>query len=253
MTEGGVRIKGKAKQIKMKCILLIAAIYITSYGQCQGEKFERAGIVRRINDSHHHHQLRGSSNTEKIGQVALCDLVVDDELHHLGREGYNPDDDDVDQTIGESVWFYGTNLPPNCTDSDDEQLCNIILSDSPSCHDEDVFQRSKTIRQMHYITDHRGCTGDTEWHQLYYRFSGMPALISRTASVHFTDQTGKRVACAIIESEEDSGKLFFDGYNNPSSEPRILKDITKKVVGASIVREGPQNWQDPLSYNLVPE
>ena len=249
MTEGGGRIKGKAKQIKMKCILLIAAIYITSYGQCYGEKFERAGIIRRINDSHH--QLRGNSNTEKIGQVELYDRVVDDELHPFGREDYkDSDNDDVDQTIGESVWFYGTkNLPPNCTDSDDEQLCNIILSDSPSCHDEDVFQKSKTIRQMHYITDHNGSTDA----QLFYDFPGMPALISRTASVHFTDQTGKRVACAIIESEEDSGKLFFEVYNNPSSVPRIMKDMTKKVVGASIVREGPQNWQDPLSYNLVPE
>ena len=266
-------------QMTMKFILfLITAIYNASLGQC-GYMWscKRVGVVKRINNNRH--QLRGNSNTE-IGRLVLCDNVVGGELMEFdirnmkdGGENFkfdklfdphNPTVEVeqeneyegfkvVDHKIGEIVEFYGTNLPPSCKDSDDEPWCNIILSDSPSCHDEDAFQKSKTIRQMHYITDYRGSTGDTEWQSynstlLKYNFLGFPGLVSQTVSAHFTDQTGKRVACAIIESEEDSEKLIED---RPSTY--MSKDIRKKVVGASLVQEGPQNWQVPLSYNIVPE
>ena len=229
----------------MKFILLIAAIYNASFGQCNDEYLvpdgpyayrKRIGIVRKIDDSH---QLRGNSNAgEEIARVELCDYVdVDREFMKFDIRNERENEYDVynyvDHKIGESVWFYGTNLPPNCNDSDDEPRCNIILSDLPSCLDEDAFQKSKTIRQMHYITNYRGSTGEVEWQSdnstlLEYDFPGMPALISRTASVHFTDQTGKRVACAIVESEEDSLKLFNNGL------PPI-QYMTKKVDGASLV------------------
>ena len=183
----------------------------------------------------------------------------------------------VDHAFGESVWFYGTKLPPNCNDSDgdDEPSCNIILSDSPSCHDEEAFQKSKTIRQMHYITDHEGNTGHPleEWFieragvnttSVQYDFLGFPGLVSQTASVHITDQNGKRVACAIMESEEDSKELLDN-----ESMAMAIHDMTEKVVGASLVLEGRDsryegddsefvmsqvhNFGDPLNFHLVPE
>ena len=273
----------------MKFIFLIAAFYNASLGQCNDEydyghdsySCKRAGIVRKIDGSHH--QLRGNSNTE-IGHVELCHRAVQNYIDMNENRGENSNFDKreneyegyifVDHAIGESVWFYGTNLPPNCYDSDDEPRCNIILSDSPSCHDEDVFQKSKTIRQMHYITDPEGNAGHPleEWIKeegvnttlLEYDFPGLPGLVSRTASVHFTDQTGKRVACAIVESEEDSKKLLDHEY-----DLMVIHDMSKKVVGASLVLEGRDsryegdtsefvmsqvhNWGDPLNFHLLPE
>lgn len=254
-------------QMTMKFILLIAAIlYNASFGQCDdgldyghdSYSCKRVGIVRKINNSHHH-QLRGNDNTEEeIGRVELCCRTVKMEMFKFdirdmkdnGGENFKFDYREnehegykwVDHTFGEAVEFYGTNLPPNCNDSDDEQLCNIILSDSPSCHDEAVFQKSKKICQMHYITDHEGNTGHPleEWFieragvnttSVQYDFLGFPGLVSQTASVHVTDQTGKRVACAIVESEEDSKELL-------DYESRGIHDMTEKVAGASLVLEG---------------
>ena len=95
----------------------------------------------------------------------------------------------------------------------------------------------------------------------------MPALISRTASVHFTDQTGKRVACAIMESEEDSEKLLLDDESRVIYN-RVVYDMTKEVEGGaslvldervSLVERDTTKFvmqyynMDPENFHLVPE
>lgn len=220
---------------------------------------KRVGIIKKTNDSQ---QLRGNNNEEEIGRVKLCNRVTDVELmlfdirdmDHQRRREFKFDIKETDYEgfklvelkVGELIMFNGTSLPPNCTDSDETSSCNIILSDSPTCHDKDAFQKSKTIRQMHYITDHTGSTNDV-W--LQHEFPGLPAFSDMTTTVHFTDQNGARVACAILESEEDSEKLFDD-------EPDLFytKDITKKVVAASHVESQSRFAVDSSKVTLlVPE
>ena len=207
--------------------LLIAAIYIIS---CHGSidlTSESFGIVRRTNNGSQ--QLRGNSN-EEIGRVELVRLIDFWESLKMGVQ----------------LWFRGTNLPPNCTDSDDSS-CKIILTDSPSC-DFESFQKSKKIRQLHYITDHAGSTGTDTY--LVHSFPAPAALSPMPTSIHFTDHNGAPVACAIIESYEDSqddeeGDTYYH-----------LHHITKKVgVNVETVRI-PLGWEDlrkPSNNTLAAE
>ena len=218
----------------------IAAIYVTS---CYGMwSCKRVGIIKKTNDSQ---QLRGNNNEEEIGRVKLCDRSTSEELMKVEEENVDEGWKLVYHKVGESIWFNGTSLPPNCTDSDETSSCNIILSDSPTCHDKDAFQKSKTIRQMHYITDHTGSTNDV-W--LQHEFPGLPAFSDMATTVHFTDQNGARVACAILESEEDSETLLDD-------DSFYTKDITKKVVAASHVEQSQSRFAVDSSKVtlLVPE